>query len=540
MYALDTGGGYDKASQDIELSLGCHDTQAGTPRSDKQPDLRALMKARNIATLSGMQVQHPEEAALLCLKLALSHPESVVALLWDPDIAKAAKRLLAEDHQNRQAQAQQEMLARLLLEAGHHPGSGLSANVQEALLNRKKQADDYLAQRNVRHHGFSWVPGDEPARKYRPGQPCPYRALPKESMLDRNGTVDGAWCRHMSLVVLSEFQSQNPQNFKNHLRHIAEGRVSFNTAELERQHERNMSESRHRRVQFTPENFGRVLVKLFAGMRPGDRSAHPVGWWMPANLQGAGHVMCVLLEKAEDGLNKVWLYDPSVSGNAMHVRELPEVLQHRPIADFDTLSYIEGDTEVLSMDIGDERLAKAWAGQFVARFHEPQMASFMQALAHGTVHEMHAAMRALGDMAPWQEPRWQETLSVALHIALSNGHTEAIETCGEWLKDVDLEGWVWLAERNGVTGFSALLQFCDDSSRLSAAWAYLNLLSEVSRQMDPQAKKALYRVLYAVQTCRPCWTGFLCRVYSREYKKLKVDPDFHQAFERFLRVLKSG
>lgn len=532
MYAMGSTDGYGRTLQDDGL-------KSSSSRSDERLDLSTLMTGRNIATLSGLQVQHPDEAASLCFDLALTYPDSVIPLLWNQEVAKAAKRLLREEHECLQAQEKQEMLARLLLEAGHLLPSGLSPNVKGMLQSRRARSDEHLAERDIRHQGFTWAPSEKPTRHYRAKQPCPYQALPKESVWNRNGKVNGAWCRHMALAAMTEFKNGH-LDFKKHLRNVAHGSVKFNTAELERQFDRNVAKSRHSRVQFTPENFGRVLVRLFANMQPGERHAYPVGWWISSNVKEDGHDMCVLLEKAKDGMNKVWLYDPNVSGNAMHLRGLVEDLQSRSIADFDTRSYIEDDAPVLSIDIGDESLAHTWAGQFISHSDGSQMASFLEALANGTVHEMRAALGAVRDMGLWQEPGWRQTLCAALHIALSNGHAEAIQACDELLIQVDLDVSVWIAEQDGLTGFGALLQLCDVSSRINTAWAYLNVLIEASGQLDTQSMKALYRALYSAQTCRPFWTGYLCRVYSPGYRKLKVDPDFHQRFERLLAALKSG
>lgn len=540
MYAMGTGDGYGKTPQDVESILQDDDLKPGSSRSAEQLDLSTLMKGRSIATLSGMQVQHPDEAASLCFDLALTHSESVISLLWHQEVAEAAKRLLLEEHEDLQAQEKQEMLARLLLEAGHLPSSGLTPNVKGVLLSRRNRSDDYLAERDTWHQDFTWAPSGKPTRHFRAKQPCPYQALPTESVLNRNGKIDGAWCRHMAQVVVTEFKNGSPQDFKKHLRNVANGSVRFNTTELERQFDQNVAKSRHSRVQFTPENFGRVLVKLFANMQPGARDAYSVGWCISSDAKEDGHAMCVLLEKAEDGMHKVWLYDPNVSGNAMHLRGLVEDLQSRSIADFDTRGYIEGDAPVLSIDIRDKGLADTWAGQFISHSDGSQMASFMEALANGTVHEMQAALRALRDMGLWQEPGWRQTMNLALHIALSNGHAEAIQACDELLVHVDLDASLWIAEQDGLTGFSALLRLCDVTSLIPTAWAYLNVLIEVCGQLDTRSTKALYRALYSAQTCRPFWTGFLCRVYSPEYRLLKVDKNFHQRFERFLAALKSG
>ena len=545
MYSLDTRYAFDTEYTDLQF----HDKKPDDVRTshrltDEHEALSELVREGQIAALSRFTVQDPEQAARLCSELALDHPAAVIALLWHDTVRNALVRLLENPLRHDLPPDVWERATALLLESGLAPDKVTASR----RIARRKSSDNHWNDKARAHKGFSWQPPNGNSKEFQRGQPFPYQQAHVDSLENRNGKINDAWCRHMAREVVTAFE-QGSGHFKDFLSQVAQCRYPFNTLELEHRHHEHVRESRGRRVQFTPEHLGRILLRLFALMKPQERRGYLVSWAL-SNAGNDGHEMSVLLEKAADGMNKVWWYDPNLSGNAMHLRVLPEDLPRLGIKDFDALDYVDRSASVFSMDIRDASLAQAWAGQFIRQTNTARMASFVEGLANGTVHEMLAALESITDWRVFH--LMHAEVRDALHWAVQWGHTAAIADLAQWLQETEVaqkgtevsadeedesprDVELWTLTLQGESMLELLARLEDACVRTDAARAYLELLKGAARHMDKASKRALYRSLDAFQHKQSCC---IRQVHSPGYSTLAKDAVFRMEFEQLMARLK--
>lgn len=380
------------------------------------PDLKTLIEQGQVAALVRYPADNPRDTAQVCLDMAKSHPHEVTVLLWKEEVAREAMELLRHAAETLVPEDASEALARALLNAGQRLAVNSQewpAGVRDLLQKRKKANADYWASK-LRKFEDQPVKDGIPCFKAR-GTPFLSRSEQK-SALNRNKKL-GEKGKKFVCVHLAEAIQDDPKTF---LKRISQRDVSFlDRAELGR---RNW-ETRHQRgsssVQFTPENFGKLLVLVASRVQPGEQCSFAVCctriaidiYWPYEKYQAladkrlsTGHDMRVFLEKSpesrfdEDSMGlKVSFYEPNLTGDMTHMRVLPEHLTKLSFRQFHVFDVFELDdsVHVLSMDIGDRALAQALAGQFVSRGVEVQVSCFLHALARGSLHEMRAAASVL-------------------------------------------------------------------------------------------------------------------------------------------------
>jgi hypothetical protein len=535
MYSLDTRYAFDTEYQDLRHQEEDDDS------SDERVALRLLMQKGEIATLSRFPIQDPKQTADLCLELVMDHPESVAVLLWNREVRDAFATLLGKPMHRHRGQDRWERATMLALDTGLPPEWFSGARSDQ----RRKSFHTHVAEKSAKHKNHTWqVPG-RVSKVYEVGKPAPYRGLHVNSLLNQNGKIRDALCRHMAWEATMAFM-QGCECFKQFLCNVAEGTYPFDVDTLEHLHYEHVCDSSDSRVQFTPQHFGRLLVRLLSCMKPGERQGHLICWNIPKDLHAHGHEMAVLLEKGDDGIDKVWLYDPNVSGNALHIKTSPDRLSSHSIAVYDALDYIVKSANVLSMDIGNRTLAKAWAGHFIESDDITLLESFVEALANGTVHEMAAALKTIRN---WNAFAHMHTeVRRALTMAVQWGHAQAIEWLAQWLhttevhenfqeainEDAEQAAKLWSLALNNETMLDLLTREEEVPLRTATALAYLNLLAGASRHMNKASKRELYQILHAFQNGSPCCYERL----SWGHQLLSRDAGFRTAFEQLMAKLK--
>lgn len=419
------------------------------------PDLATLIAQGQVAALVRYPADNPGDTARVCLDMAKAHPHEVTVLLWKEAVAREAMDLLRHAEETSVPEDASEALARALLSAGH----GLAVNsqqwptsVRDLLQKRKKANADYWASKLKKFE-------DDPLKN---GFPCfKARGAPflsrseQKSALNQNMKL-GEKGKKFSCAQLAEAIQDDPKAF---LKRISQRDVSFlDHAALDRRY----LEARHHggstSVQFTSENFGKLLARVASRVRPGERCSFGVVyaqididtcWPYEKYLARAdkwfvsGHSMRVFLERAsesrfdEDSMGlKVSLYEPNVTGDMTHLRVLPEHLKRLSFRQFATVEMSQFDAlelsdsvDVLGLDIGDRALAQALAGQFVPHGVKAQVSSFLQALARGNLHEMRAAVSvllAMGEAAHQQLNARSKELGFAVLMALIENFAEVL------------------------------------------------------------------------------------------------------------------
>ena len=419
------------------------------------PDLATLIAKGQVAALVRYPAENPGDTAKVCLDMAKAHPHEVTVLLWKEAVAREAMELLRHAEETHVPEDASEALARALLNAGH----GLAVDspqwpvgVRDLLQKRKKANADYWASK-LRKFEDHPVKNGIPCFKAR-GAPFLSRSEQK-SALNQNMKL-GEKGKKFVCAHLAEAIRDDPKAF---LERISQRDVSFlDHAELHRRYLETKHHGGPTSVQFTSENFGKLLARVASLVQPGERCSFSVCyahididtcWPYEKYLARAhktlvtGHSMRVFLERAsesrfdEDSMGlKVSLYEPNVTGDMTHLRVLPEHLKRLSFRQFDTLEMSQFDTlelsdsvNVLSLDIGDRALAQALAGQFVPHGVAAQVSSFLQALARGNLHEMRAAASVLltmGECAHKQLNARSEELGFAVLMALSCNFAEVL------------------------------------------------------------------------------------------------------------------
>ncbi len=231
-------------------------------RSENEPpDLKTLIVERQVAALARYPADKLRDTARVCLDMARTHPQEVTVLLWKPEVAREAMVLLRYAQETATPEEASKALAHALLQAGHDlTGRAWPASVLELLQNRKKDNVDYWASKVQKFRGHP-VKDDLPCFKERG---LPFLSLSKQkSAVNLNARLGEAGkrfvCAHLALAI-----QDNPKAF---LTRISQRDVGFlDRTVLNQRHRESRSRLGLSAVQFTPENFGRLLVRVACGV----------------------------------------------------------------------------------------------------------------------------------------------------------------------------------------------------------------------------------------------------------------------------------
>lgn len=275
-------------------------------------DLKTLIEQGQVAALVRYPADNPRDTAQVCLDMAKAHPHEVSVLLWKEAVAREAKELLRHAEETLLPEGAAEALARALLNAGRRlavDSPQWPASVRELLRKRTAANADYWASKLRKFK-------DHPVKD---GIPCfKAKGAPFLSKSEQRSTLDqnlklGEKGKRFACAHLAEAIQDDPKTF---LKRISLRDVSFldHTALCKR-----ALEARHRQgstsVQFALENFGRLLVRVASGVRPGERRSFGV-WFTRVDTDSVwpyekylarrgkkfslGHDMRVFLEKSPE------------------------------------------------------------------------------------------------------------------------------------------------------------------------------------------------------------------------------------------------
>lgn len=377
--------------------------------------VEALILERNVAALAQFQATDLKAVARLCLAMVEAYPDEVTVLLWNRAAAQEVGQLLMAMARNPDAHsgAQGAMaLARAMLGAGHRMGQPVDGQKGpwpaevNAMLEERYAAD-------VRYWVAKIQKFDE--KPYKHGVRT-FNELGKpflsfsDCMLaeDLNGRLfdeDGNkfTCRHWVRALESH---HDPKHFLKSVWLKDPKVLGLDYAALEKRDSEAMQVAGRSSVQFSLQHFGKLLVRMVPLVPKGEMRGFLVSYAVNRRL-GSGHEMMVFLKKAASSRSteppgrdpmelKVSFYDPNVTGDMVHLRVLPEDLAKLEFQDFVSQAVCDRrGLDVLSMDVGDPALARALAGQFIAREQEALISSFLCSLAYGSLHEMREATSAL-------------------------------------------------------------------------------------------------------------------------------------------------
>lgn len=245
-------------------------------------------------------------------------------------------------------------------------------------------------------------------------------------------------CRHWVRALQSH---HDPKQFLKLVRLKDPKVLGLDYAALEKRDSEATQVAGRSSVQFSLQHFGRLLVRMVPLVPKGEVRGFLVSYAVNRRLE-SGHEMMVFLKNVASSRStesleldpmalKVSFYDPNITGDMVHLRVLPEDLVKLTFQDF--VPETDGDrpkVDVLSMDVGNPALARALAGQFIAREQESLISSFLCALADGNLHEMREATSALLGLGAQafelvNGPRSGE-LAQAFHYALAFDQADAV------------------------------------------------------------------------------------------------------------------
>lgn len=391
-------------------------------------NLQTLIQHKQVAALARYRPINPMEVAAMCFQWVEAHPGEVEVLFWNDDVAAEAIQLLRtithRDHGS-------EAVAHCLLRAGrdldtkdiYWPGW-----MRDLLRPRWQAFQDYWQSKRKK---FTENPPSEELKVFRERYPFFSRSDAKSThcLNEALGTPGKEFvCRHLAEAI-----DDDPKGF---LKRISQRDVeSLMYGELEQRHFASIRKHRHSAVHFTPDEFGRLLVRVASLVQPGEIRSFCV-FFTYLDQTSIGHVMKIFLKKqpskSDDSTSngpmslKVAMYDPNVSGDMKHLRVLPEHLERLSFHDFDALGFVLPHVPVLSLAVGDDALARALAGQFVQGGTHVRVSNLIHSLLFGTVHEMRPALLALqvSDLADLRVrlPQLRRTMS----FVLLQNHDDAI------------------------------------------------------------------------------------------------------------------
>lgn len=426
-----------------------------------------------------------------------SHPEEVRVLLWNPKTAEHAMAMLRDEARDL-APDTAVALARELLNAGKRMDKN-EPNWPDAVRDLLRQREDASATYwRVKAKKFEPKPAKGLQRAFRERLPF-YSFSEAKSVQNFNGKLGQEGQKYVC-AHLAEAVKDDPKTF---LKRISLQDVSWlNHARL-RERRRELRHVRGRRtVPFTPENFGRLLVRVAGLVRPDETRSFAV-YYVTAIRDAHGHGMRVFLKKGFSSTSprqlgehamdlKVSFYDPNVTGDMKHLRVWPEDLETMPLEVFtdDRTSKVLG----LALD-DDEELAQALGDQFIASETNNkntylQIGRYLNALASGNLPDMRRA-----EAMVWQGRGFKSLnsraaqLAEALSFALQDAHAEEIRELArsrpllELLETGTLEMLVRAKTVKGWPGLHNALS----RGHAEAVLAFEELLAQVAHRLEKKA-----------------------------------------------------
>lgn len=412
--------------------------------------LKSLIRERNVAALAQFQATDLKAVARLCLAMADTYPEEVTVVLWNSVVALQAAQLLRAMARLRDVPSVARRalaLARAMLGAGHHLGQPVDwtkavwPGAVNAMLEERYAADGRYWVAKIQKfdekpykHGVKTF--NECGKPFFSFSDCKLAENLNGRLFDEAGNK--FTCRHWVRALASQ---HDQKHFLRSVRLKDPKVLGLDYAVLEQRDSEAMQVAGRSSVQFSLQHFGKLLVRMVPLVPKGEVRGFLVSFAVSRQL-GSGHEMMVFLKKAASSRStepagrdpmelKVSFYDPNVTGDMVHTRVLPEDLVKLKFQDFVSQAYCDRQgLDVLSMDLGDPALARALAGQFIAREQEALISSFLCALAYGSLHEMREATSALLRLgAPAFEVvngvRSGE-LAQALYYALWDNHADVV------------------------------------------------------------------------------------------------------------------
>lgn len=259
--------------------------------------LRSLILNRSLAALARFQPVDTGAVARICFEMAEAHPDEVVVLLWNAEVAKKAKALLCQVGRNPDSRAEQAAvaLARAILSAGHTisgPDDLWSTGVQGLLRERRRADHDYWASKVEKFRRKPYKQGVQVF--YSPGKPF-YSFSACKSALNLNEELfEGEKpfvCCHWAQAVQND-----TKNFLKSVRLRDAKVLGLDYAVLEQRHQEDMHTGGRSSVQFSLENFGRLLVRLIPWVPQGETRSFSVVFSVNWKLD-SGHAMRVFLKR---------------------------------------------------------------------------------------------------------------------------------------------------------------------------------------------------------------------------------------------------
>lgn len=186
---------------------------------------------------------------------------------------------------------------------------------------------------------------------------------------------------------------------------------------------------------------------------------------------------------------KVSLYDPNVTGDMKHLRELPENLGRLSLPDFG----VDQMGDVWGMELDDEGLAQALGGQFIESEKNNkntylQLGRFLSALAIGNLPEMRRAANLAQQGRGFKSLNSRvEQLAAALDYALQDGHAPEVRELANSasllaaLENSALEPLVLAKNHKGGRGVAHAVMFGYHDTVV----AFGELLAAVEHRLEP-------------------------------------------------------
>jgi hypothetical protein len=475
--------------------------------------IKEWVESGRVADLARLQCQSPEAVARLCLQMAISHPQEVTVLLWHADVAQSAFCLLKPTGSNEEEGASIHGLAQCLLNAGHSlhllpEFTSFLPTVKNLLRERQSAYVDYWSSRPKVRRKHLWQAFLYSNEAYS-DQCVNGKIVAQQGSSIENLTDDRVLtfcCRHFAQAMRI--------SGKEFLKKISRGDTSgLDYDALECAHIVSQLERGNRSVQFDAPSFGRLLVRVVAQLSPGQTASYSVGF-LNSKSDGRGHEMRLIVKKDApdhlgrqypDHLNlKIYLYDPNITGNARHLRVLPEHLSQLSFEDFVCPGVdidLDWGVDVLSLELDDPDLAHALAGQFVSRNVQLQISSYINALASGNCNEMRASFKVLTREDFENLNNRRHGFQLALRSALVTRYFEAArEVRHTGLLDVldqtSIEGIATLKE-----GGLPLLAWALKYSQFAMATAFSEILAAISHRLPSQLLREVLEAKHLYTVC---------------------------------------
>ena len=359
----------------------------GVPEVER---IKEWIEQRQVATLAEFRPTELREVARLCLDMVAGYPGEVVALLWNGEVAEAAKELIRGMRQSETPDVQEKAsaLAQAVLDAGHEmnvDSTEWPLGVSRLLHGRWVASKDYAAEKGAKFNGVSLKGGLEVFRSAQ----VPF--LSKSTVKSTDNFSEGVLDEDGKPLERRHLLEASWDDRKRFLEQVNQKTLSNGYEALDKRCADAERRPGEHAVQCTPESFGRLLAHVASRIPPGQGQAFKLSFRLAGNF-GEVRDRVVFLEKTpEKGpmALKVWLYDPEVTGDMCHLRVLPEKLASLSFHDFDLRrEFMPGSVILLNLILDDLN----WA---VILWHATEQAR--QKPSEILRHDMHHGLRAASE-----------------------------------------------------------------------------------------------------------------------------------------------